>query len=74
MTEEPECAGLLRRLAMSDDGTIGSIFAGEITDFEDFEFSDRRRVLVRLGRSSPPSRRRSPPNGPSTLHIRGRSQ
>ena len=46
--EEPESAGLLRRLAVSDDGTIGSIFAGEITDLEHSELGDKTRALVRL--------------------------
>ena len=48
MRDEPECAGLLRRLAVSDDGTIGSIFAGEITDLENSELGDKTRALVRL--------------------------
>ena len=48
MREEPESAGLLRRLAVSDDGTIGSIFAGEITDLENSELGDKTRALVRL--------------------------
>ena len=48
MRDEPGCAGLLRRLAVSDDGTIGSIFAGEITDLENSELGDKTRALVRL--------------------------
>ena len=48
MREEPESAGLLRRLAVSDDGTIGAIFAGEITDLENSELGDKTRALVRL--------------------------
>ena len=48
MREEPESAGLLRRLAVSDDGTIGAIFAGEITDLESSELGDKTRALVRL--------------------------
>ena len=48
MSDEPECAGLLRRLAVSDDGTIGSIFAGEITDLENSELGDKAHALVRL--------------------------
>ena len=48
MTEEPECAVLLRRLAVSDDGTLGSIFAGEITDIENSELGDKPRALIRL--------------------------
>ena len=51
MREEPESAGLLRRLAVSDDGTIGSIFAGEITDLENSELGDKTRALVRLAPS-----------------------
>ena len=48
MTDEPGCAELLRRLAVSDDGTIGSIFAGEITDLENSELGDKTHALVRL--------------------------
>ena len=48
MRDEPACAGLLRRLAVSDDGTIGSIFAGEITDLENSELGDKTHALVRL--------------------------
>ena len=48
MRDEPGCADLLRRLAVSDDGTIGSIFAGEITDLENSELGDKTHALVRL--------------------------
>ena len=48
MTDEPGCARLLRRLAVSDDGAIGSVFAGEITDLENSELGDKTRALVRL--------------------------
>ena len=46
--EEPKCAELLRRLAVSDEGTIGSVFAGEITDLESSELGDKTRALARL--------------------------
>ena len=42
------CAVLLRRLALSDEGAIGSIFAGELTDVENSELGERTRALVRL--------------------------
>ena len=48
MREESGGAGLLRRLAVSDDDTIGSIFAGEIAELENFELGDKTRALVRL--------------------------
>ena len=44
MSEEPGCAGLLRRLAVSDDRTIRSIFAGEITDLGTIPSSVTRRT------------------------------
>ena len=48
MRDEHWCAALLRRLALSDDGTIGSIFAGEMTDLEISELGDKTRALVRV--------------------------
>ena len=48
MRDEPRCAALLRRLAVSDDGTLGSIFDGELTDLEDSDLGDKARALVRL--------------------------
>ena len=48
MSEEPSCAVLLRRLAVSDDAAIGSIFASEITDAENSELGEKTRSLVRL--------------------------
>jgi 4-carboxymuconolactone decarboxylase len=48
MTDEPPCAGLLRRLAVSDEDTIGSIFAGEVTDLDNSELGDKTHALVRL--------------------------
>ncbi len=48
MTDEPRCAGLLRRLAVSDDCTIGSIFSGQINDRESSELDDKTHALVRL--------------------------
>ena len=48
MSEEPSCAVLLRRLAVSDEAAIGSIFASEITDAENSELGERTRSLVRL--------------------------
>jgi 4-carboxymuconolactone decarboxylase len=46
--DEPRCATLLRRLALSDEGAIGSIFAGEVTDLDNSELGDRTRAMVRL--------------------------
>ena len=46
--DEPMCAVLLRRLALSDEGAIGSIFAGELTDVDNAELGERTRALVRL--------------------------
>ena len=48
MSEEPPCAVLLRRLAVSDEAAIGSIFASEIADAENSELGERTRSLVRL--------------------------
>ena len=48
MSDEPQCAALLRRLAVSDERTIGSIFGGEITDLDNSELGDKTRALVRL--------------------------
>ncbi len=48
MRDEPGCAGLLRRLAVSDDDTIRSIFAGEITEVEKSALGDKTRAVVRL--------------------------
>ena len=46
--DEPMCAVLLRRLALSDEGAIGSIFAAELTDVDNAELGERTRALVRL--------------------------
>ena len=47
--DEPMCAVLLRRLALSDESAIGSIFAGELSDVDNAELGERTRALVRLG-------------------------
>jgi 4-carboxymuconolactone decarboxylase len=39
---------LLRRLAVSDDRTIRSIFSGPVTDRESSELDDKTHALVRL--------------------------
>ena len=70
MRDEPGCAGLLRRLAVSDDGTIGSIFAGEITDLEDSELGDKTRALVRLAALIATEPGHRPTSGPSALPVR----
>ena len=48
MSVELQGAGLLRRLALSDEVAIGSIFNGKITDFENAELGDKVRACVRL--------------------------
>ena len=48
MRDEPSCAGLLRRLAVSDQGTIGSIFADEITGLDESQLGGKTHALVRL--------------------------
>ena len=48
MRDEPACAVLLRRLSVSDEGAIGSIFAGEITDVENSALGAKTHALVRL--------------------------
>ena len=48
MSDEPRCAGLLRRLAVNDARTIGSIFASDVTDPENSELGDKTGALVRL--------------------------
>ena len=46
--DEPMCAVLLRRLALSDESAIGSIFAAELTDVDNAELGERTRALIRL--------------------------
>ena len=46
--DEPMCAVLLRRLALSDESAIGSIFAAELSDVDNAELGERTRALVRL--------------------------
>ena len=49
MSNEPRCAGLLRRLALSDEGTIGSIFGADITDLDNnSELGEKTRASIRL--------------------------
>ena len=48
MRKESGDSGLLRRLAVGDDDTIGSIFAGEIAELENFELGDKTQALVGL--------------------------
>ena len=48
MEEEPRCAGLLRRLAMSDEGTFESVFVAGSTYNDTPALGDKARALVRL--------------------------
>ena len=48
MSDEPRSASLLRRLALSNDDAIDSIFADEIVDVENLTLGDKTRALVRL--------------------------
>ena len=48
MAEEPRRAGLLRRLAMGDEGTFESVFVGESTDIDAAVLGDKTRAVVRL--------------------------
>jgi alkylhydroperoxidase/carboxymuconolactone decarboxylase family protein YurZ len=48
MRDESRSAGLLRRLALSDEGTIGSIFSADITDLDNSELGEKTRASIRL--------------------------
>ena len=48
MSDEPRSAVLLRRLALSDEVAIGSIFAGDVGDLDSRELGEKTGALVRL--------------------------
>ncbi len=48
MSVAPECADMLRRLALNDEATVGSIFGAALDDDVPSELGDKTRALVRI--------------------------
>jgi alkylhydroperoxidase/carboxymuconolactone decarboxylase family protein YurZ len=48
MSVEPQCADLLRRLALNDEATVGSVFGAAISDDLPSALGYKTRALVRI--------------------------